>query len=84
MLKIKPRFFTPTEIARLHHFPIDQGRFVNAERLNTLEPRHFFSFPENITKIQRYKLLGNSLNVSVVACLMRIYLWPDTEDKPIH
>lgn len=48
------RYFTPTEIARLHGFPVDKG----------------FSFPPHITRLQKYAVLGNSLNVSIVAELL--------------
>ena len=33
-----------------------------------------FSFPEETTRIQRYRVLGNSLNVTVVAFLIKIML----------
>ncbi|XP_063957025.1 tRNA (cytosine(38)-C(5))-methyltransferase-like [Lytechinus pictus] len=46
------RYFTPREVANLHHFPQD------------------FGFPECATKKQRYRLLGNSLNVTLVARLI--------------
>lgn len=49
------RFFTEAEIARLHGFPVGSG----------------FAFPESVSRINRYRLLGNSLNVHVVALVLR-------------
>jgi len=37
--------------------------------------KHGFSFPETMTKIQRYRALGNSLNVYVVAMLLKHVLF---------
>ena len=53
LLSRKVRYFTPTEIARLHGFPDD------------------FSFPSDVSRLHRYRLLGNSLNVPVVAMVLR-------------
>eukprot|EP01095_Lingulamoeba_sp_RSL-Kostka_P000438 TRINITY_DN10716_c0_g1_i1.p1 TRINITY_DN10716_c0_g1~~TRINITY_DN10716_c0_g1_i1.p1 ORF type:complete len:369 (+),score=89.55 TRINITY_DN10716_c0_g1_i1:50-1156(+) len=50
------RFFTPKEIANLHHFPKE------------------FKFPDNYSKKQCYKLLGNSLCVKVVDSLLSYLL----------
>ncbi|XP_071489483.1 tRNA (cytosine(38)-C(5))-methyltransferase-like [Diadema antillarum] len=47
------RYFTPREMANLHHFPQD------------------FGFPETTTKKQLYRLIGNSLNVTLVAELIK-------------
>jgi len=58
LLPLGLRFFTPTEIARLHGFPVDDAT-------------HPFRFPETLSRVQRYKLLGNSLNCAVVATLLR-------------
>ena len=42
-------------------------------RLETfLETIFFLEFPETVTTKQKYRLLGNSLNVLVVAELMKI------------
>ncbi|KAI9219471.1 S-adenosyl-L-methionine-dependent methyltransferase [Blastocladiella britannica] len=54
ILSLKPRFFTPSEVARLHSFP------------PTL------SFPEDVSRDQQYRLLGNSLNVLVVGELLKV------------
>ncbi|XP_006813977.1 tRNA (cytosine(38)-C(5))-methyltransferase-like [Saccoglossus kowalevskii] len=40
-----------------------------------------FSFPESISLKQRYRLLGNSLNVHVVAVLLQKYLLDDCQQK---
>eukprot|EP01094_Clydonella_sp_ATCC50884_P002699 TRINITY_DN12058_c0_g1_i1.p1 TRINITY_DN12058_c0_g1~~TRINITY_DN12058_c0_g1_i1.p1 ORF type:complete len:137 (-),score=13.47 TRINITY_DN12058_c0_g1_i1:42-452(-) len=55
---LRLRYFSESEIARLHHFP-----------------QHFF-FPDNVTRQQRYRLLGNSLNVRVVAHLLHYLFTP--------
>ena len=49
------RFFTPSEIALLHALPIADGSF---------------SFPPETTVPQQFRLLGNSLNVRVVALIL--------------
>ncbi|KAL7748860.1 cell wall biogenesis and architecture protein [Sorochytrium milnesiophthora] len=54
-LSMHPRFFTPREVARLHHFPVDHG----------------FTWPDSLSKQQQWRLIGNSLNVHVVAGLMK-------------
>ena len=51
---LKIRFFTPREVARLMGFPEEEA----------------FSFPQDSTRIQNYRVLGNSLNVKVVAFLL--------------
>ncbi len=53
------RFFSPREVALLHAFPIEGE---NAQ----------FAFPPSVNKAQQYKLLGNSMNISVVYLLFRI------------
>ncbi|KAJ3137590.1 C-5 cytosine-specific DNA methylase [Geranomyces variabilis] len=61
------RYFTPTEIARLHAVPID----AKAPR----PPRptaHSFSFPPDLSLAQKWRVLGNSMNVAVVGNLMRV------------
>ncbi|KAF9327880.1 tRNA (cytosine-5-)-methyltransferase [Podila minutissima] len=86
------RFFTPTEVARLHVFPLEESRIIKgAQDLNTVDvvakdtltsvrsfqphlvqsKGPFLKFPAKLKAIQRYKLLGNSLNVWVVAELLR-------------
>lgn len=51
------RFFSPKEIALLHYFPIESGEF---------------SFPSTINDSQRYRLLGNSMNIRVVSLIFKI------------
>ncbi|KAJ3339615.1 C-5 cytosine-specific DNA methylase [Entophlyctis luteolus] len=64
------RFFTPTEVARLHAFPVD----------NTNSHNHRLVFPSDVGVFQQYKLLGNSLNVKVIAELMRHGFFSDSHD----
>lgn len=49
LLQAGLRFFTETEISRLHGLP------------------DIFEFPASVNRINRYRLLGNSLNIKVVA-----------------
>jgi tRNA (cytosine38-C5)-methyltransferase len=49
------RFFSPNEIALLHCFPVNNG----------------FSWPSDLTLLQRWKCLGNSMCVGVVSEIMR-------------
>lgn len=51
------RFFSPHEIALLHDFPIESGEF---------------SFPSSVNDSQKYRLLGNSMNIRVVALIFKI------------
>ena len=55
------RYFTETEIARLHCYPAS------------------FSFPPTTTVKSAYRLLGNSLNVKVVAHLLDYVLTEPTQ-----
>ena len=53
-------------------------RFTPAEIARLLGfPGETFSFPEEATLLQRYRVLGNSLNVTVVARLMKIMFGKD-------
>ncbi|ORX59426.1 S-adenosyl-L-methionine-dependent methyltransferase [Hesseltinella vesiculosa] len=77
------RFLTPTEVARLHAFPLPPYSDQQAQESTTGTPRSFvapnqepyLSFPNDITVQQRYRLLGNSLNCWVVAELYRCILF---------
>jgi tRNA (cytosine38-C5)-methyltransferase len=60
------RFLSPVEVARLHCFPIDSS----CDLEGAVSGRHGFGFPDNVTLKQRWKLLGNSLNVRVVGELL--------------
>ncbi|KAF9940683.1 tRNA (cytosine-5-)-methyltransferase [Mortierella alpina] len=53
------RYFTENEVARLMGFPILEGKF---------------SFPDTTSLKQRYRVLGNSINVKVVAKLIQYLL----------
>ncbi|KAG0312010.1 tRNA (cytosine-5-)-methyltransferase [Linnemannia gamsii] len=53
------RYFTENEVARLMGFPIVEGKF---------------SFPATTTLKQRYRVLGNSINVKVVGELIKYLL----------
>lgn len=46
--------------------------FTPREVANLMSFPKDFGFPDSVTKKQRYKLLGNSLNVKVVAYLIRL------------
>ncbi|KAF9562817.1 tRNA (cytosine-5-)-methyltransferase [Mortierella alpina] len=98
------RFFTPTEVARLHVFPLEDDQHEDpfkrsdpepeqsASTLTTTRPFNprqaqsasgpFLKFPEKLKALQRYKLLGNSLNVWVVAELLRGILFADHPGVP--
>ncbi|KAF9994722.1 tRNA (cytosine-5-)-methyltransferase [Entomortierella chlamydospora] len=53
------RYFTENEVARLMGFPITEGKF---------------SFPATTSLKQRYRVLGNSINVEVVSQLIQYLL----------
>lgn len=53
------RFFSPLEIALLHDFPIESGEF---------------SFPAAVNDSQKYRLLGNSMNIRVVSLIFKILM----------
>ncbi|KAM0683077.1 hypothetical protein MDAP_001490 [Mitosporidium daphniae] len=61
LLKMGVRYFSAEEIASLHAFPTIEG---------TSSQRNRLKFPDHITLIQKYRLLGNSLNVRVVSILL--------------
>ncbi|KAK5810219.1 S-adenosyl-L-methionine-dependent methyltransferase [Linnemannia elongata] len=62
------RYFTENEVARLMGFPIVEGKF---------------SFPKTTTLKQRYRVLGNSINVKVVGELIKYLLTskPASDEK---
>lgn len=64
LLTLGLRYFTPMEIALLHAFPV-------IDPTKTLRVKHGFEFLPEITTAQQYRLLGNSLNVRVVALLLK-------------
>jgi len=61
MKSLNLRYFTPREIARLLSFPEDP----------------FFTFPQTVTTKQCFKLLGNSVNVHVIASLIALLVAGD-------
>ncbi|KAJ2718756.1 hypothetical protein GGI07_005606 [Coemansia sp. Benny D115] len=74
LLGLGLRFFAPEEVARLHHFPYaaerdDRGKSEATDGRASI--RYVLAFPPTISQAQRLKLLGNSLNVLVVAELIR-------------
>jgi hypothetical protein len=107
------RFLTPTEVARIHVFPLDERHGLSnpfettsstnnttpvtgygvEDSLTTVRPFNprlvqgpegpFLRFPEKLKALQRYKLLGNSLNVWVVAELLRGILFADHLGAPL-
>ncbi|KAG0374436.1 tRNA (cytosine-5-)-methyltransferase [Mortierella sp. AD032] len=107
------RFLTPTEVARIHVFPLDErhrspnpfestrnldnvgsgSEHSAGDSLTTIRPFNprlaqgpegpFLRFPDKLKALQRYKLLGNSLNVWVVAELLRGILFADHPGTPL-
>ncbi|KAI8820803.1 S-adenosyl-L-methionine-dependent methyltransferase [Fimicolochytrium jonesii] len=73
------RCFTPTEVARLHGFPIDDRAPAPPRPAAAVAERlaYKFEFPEEVTTIQRWRVLGNSMSVVVVGELMRCALFAD-------
>jgi len=66
--KLGLRFFSPMEIADLHAFPIRDPN--KNESTGENKDTVLFKFPDDLTLVQKYALLGNSLNVRVVALLL--------------
>ncbi|TPX35864.1 DNA (cytosine-5-)-methyltransferase [Synchytrium microbalum] len=89
LIDLKPRFFTPTECARLHGLPLREQDGDANLKLRGLplqeqggsegkcNDKHYFEFPSSLSRIQCYKLVGNSLNVVVVSELMKHALFSD-------
>lgn len=97
------RFFTPTEVARLHVFPLEESRVIEGvldssaayesnDTITSVRPFQphlvqsqgpFLKFSSKLKAIQRYKLLGNSLNVWVVAELLRGILFAEHKGSPL-
>ena len=68
LVEIGLRFFTPHEIALLHGFPVEG------------EGDDTFGFPATIPIIHQYRLLGNSLNIPVVALILKDLLSSSGEE----
>lgn len=80
---LRLRFFTPLEIANLHGFPASM-QFppeVTVKQVRSLRPPHSRSSlcsAHDCALTQRYKLLGNSLSVTVVSRLLHHLLGLDS------
>ncbi|CAG8746404.1 1447_t:CDS:2, partial [Gigaspora rosea] len=94
LLELGLRYFTPTEIAKLHAFPLKSQLSTNSSRKNEnifdsinnytpklyncfelMQTSNYLEFPDDVSIIQKYRLLGNSLNVFVVSELLRCVLF---------
>ncbi|ORY07872.1 S-adenosyl-L-methionine-dependent methyltransferase [Basidiobolus meristosporus CBS 931.73] len=88
LLDLGLRFFSPLEIAKLHAFPVQCSDDSKTPADSNSAPRPFspctqpplLEFPESISTKQRYRLLGNSLNVWVIAELMRCILFNASQE----
>jgi tRNA (cytosine38-C5)-methyltransferase len=89
LLSLGLRYFTPTEVARLHAFPMppwkNECSATQVPTVNSNIPREYqaphctphLKFPHDIKTIQKHRLLGNSLNCWVVAELYRCLMFID-------
>ncbi|KAI9486419.1 MAG: S-adenosyl-L-methionine-dependent methyltransferase [Benjaminiella poitrasii] len=82
LLSFGLRFLSPTEISRLHAFPMPKYQldsFISeGNSVQHFSPPHCLPhlvFPQDIKQMQQYRLLGNSLNCWVVAELYRCILF---------
>jgi tRNA (cytosine38-C5)-methyltransferase len=87
LLDLGLRYFSPTEVARLHAFPMplwneelsaNMDSSVDSRLPRQYQPPHctpYLQFPDGVTYIQKHRLLGNSLNCWVVAELYRCLLF---------
>lgn len=74
---LRLRYFSPSEVARLMCFPLERRRREGDEADDVDEDGEaVFSFPAETTKRQRYRLLGNSINVYVVSELIHMLFAP--------
>ncbi|KAJ2707498.1 hypothetical protein FB645_000674 [Coemansia sp. IMI 203386] len=74
LLDLGLRFFSPKEVSRLHHFPYADDR-CKSDAKSAQPIRYALRFPKAISQAQQLKLLGNSLNVHVVAVLLKHILF---------
>ncbi|PVU86345.1 hypothetical protein BB561_006736, partial [Smittium simulii] len=65
---LKLRFFSPLEVARLMCFPVIGG--VTNTKFNISEAGTRLKFPSDLSVRQQHQLLGNSVNILVVAALL--------------
>ncbi|OLY80213.1 tRNA (cytosine(38)-C(5))-methyltransferase [Smittium mucronatum] len=74
------RFFSPNEMAQFLCFPVPNPNPNNKYQPSNNElgdsPLVRLQFPKSITVRQQYQLLGNSVNVAVISCLLH-YLFFD-------
>lgn len=89
---LRLRYFSPSEVARLMCFPLERRRRPgddandaddDADAAAVADGTAGFSFPAETTKRQRYRLLGNSINVFVVGELIRMLFAPINEEAEI-
>ncbi|OAC97797.1 hypothetical protein MUCCIDRAFT_86847 [Mucor lusitanicus CBS 277.49] len=80
LLSFGLRFLSPTEVSRLHAFPGPAYQLSSNDANSnsnfsppTCEPH--LEFPQDVSQIQQYRLLGNSLNCWVVAKLYQCALF---------
>ncbi|KAJ2097286.1 hypothetical protein GGI16_004604 [Coemansia sp. S142-1] len=80
LLDLGLRFFSPKEVALLHHFPYVECKSQSdtTDLPQDAVPEYTLSFPPATTQRQRLQLLGNSLNAKVVAELLKQVLFSDT------
>lgn len=64
---------TLREVSGPGHFP----RFLHLNGVSV----YVAAFPESVSTKQQYRLLGNSLNVVVVAKLLQLLVSPELEHK---
>ncbi|KAI9280184.1 S-adenosyl-L-methionine-dependent methyltransferase [Umbelopsis sp. AD052] len=89
LLSLGLRYFTPSEVARLHAFPMlpwkNETPITQDSSVKSNIPRQYqaphctphLKFPDDIKIIQKHRLLGNSLNCWVVAELYRCLMFID-------
>ena len=73
------RYFSPDELLSLFAFNTPKDHTATTQTLSRLDYLHTqsFAFPEGISRRKRYELIGNSVNVCVVAhLLMRLLSRP--------
>ena len=85
------RYFTPTELLRTFHFnapraappsaplvlptPGTPTGSPGANGVHTNKVNKVFEWPSSTTRKTRYRLIGNSVNVQVVAQLLHYFVW---------
>lgn len=82
LLPLQLRHFSPEEIARLHHFPLD-APVPGGGATRVPDGAHRFSFPDDLSRRIRYRAIGNSLNVEVVGTLIRDVLYGPFADTTL-